>query len=334
MRGLVLGLALCGAMISHARACSGYDIVVLGGQSNGVGRGLEGQWSYPYPEAAMQVFQVVRTYTAGNPITNRPITAAQFAIAQAVEPLDNDTTITLVENPNRIGAAYAFSQYVAAHEPDQTRCVLIVPAARSGTSVLEWNLITRQFAGDLSFFYLDMINRTKLALAALPNSKVVAFLWQQGEQDAETIASTDTPAPLREAGLMPNVATFQTTLTGVMAQFRHDLGCGFPILMGSMSDSYLTNYSTDSGIEAFALATKAAVSTAIQTVAANEPCGQGAYVSGAGLLTNTQEKVINGPHYKAVDLTHYSAAAQAGSGPNTDSMAYRYFTAWQAMTSN
>jgi hypothetical protein len=306
--------------------CAAYDIVIVAGQSNAAGRGLNGVWSYPHPAMAARVFQVVRTYAAGEPDLVNTITAAQFSVAQATEPLDSDTLITDLENPSRIGFAYAFSQYVAANQAAHSTCVVIVPAARSGTSVLAWNLITREYAGDLSFFYLDMINRTRLALAKLPNSHVTAFLWQQGEADTATIGSVGSAAPLRLASLMPDVATFHTQLAGVMAQVRRDLGCGFPLLMGRMADSYLTGFFTDPTEEAQAEIAKTGVTAAIQQVAAAEPCGNGHFVTSAGLLTNSQEP--GAVPTVAVDYTHFSAAAMAGNGANSDSLAYRYFRSW------
>ncbi len=306
--------------------CAGYDIVIVAGQSNAVGRGLTGTWSYPHTTTAPRIFQVVRTYIAGAPDTQTYIAAPQFAVVQASEPLDNDTQITDLQNPARIGFAYAFSQYVAASQASHNTCVVIVPAARSGTSVLAWNLVTRQYAGDLSFFYLDMINRTKLALAALPNSHVTAFLWQQGEDDTATIGSVGSAAPLRLAGLMPDVATFHAQLTGVMAQLRRDLGCGFPLLMGRMADSYLTGFFADPTEEANAQTAKAGVTAAIQAVAAAEPCGNGHFVTSAGLLTNAQEPAAVLPVF--LDYTHFSAAALVGNGAGTDSLAFRYFRGW------
>ncbi len=321
-------LLTCLALPAFA-TCAGYDIVIVAGQSNAVGRGLEGVWSYPHPAMAARVFQVVRTYAAGEPDTADYISAAQFSVAQATEPLDNDTLITDVQNPTRIGFAYAFSQYVAFSQASHDQCVVIVPAARSGTSVLAWNLVTRQYAGDLSFFYLDMINRTKLALARFPGSHVTAFLWQQGEDDAATIGSVGSAAPLRLASLMPDVATFQTQLTGVMTQLRSDLGCGFPLLMGRMADSYLTGFFTDPVEEANAEVAKAGVTAAIQSVAAAEPCGDGHFVDSTGLLTNSQE-ADTPVGAKYLDYTHFSAAAVVGNGANTDSLSYRYFKAWIA----
>ena len=319
-------LLACLARPAYA-ACAGYDIVIVAGQSNAVGRGLEGTWSYPRPSTASRVFQVVRTYAAGEPDTADTLTPAQFSVAQATEPLDNDTLITDVQNPSRIGFAYAFSQYVAASLAARQTCVVIVPAARSGTSVLAWNLVTRQYAGDLSFFYLDMINRAKLALAKFPGSHVTAFLWQQGEDDTATIGSVGAAAPLRLASLMPDVATFQTQLTGVMAQLRSDLGCGFPLLMGRMADSYLTGFFTDPAEEANAETAKAGVTAAIKAVAAAEPCGNGHFVDSTGLLTNSQEaSAPAGAKY--MDYTHFSAAALVGNGANTDSLSFRYFRAW------
>jgi hypothetical protein len=297
--------------------------VVLAGQSNATGRGLYGRWAYPSPHYASRVFQVTRSYINGKPNLYHFITPAEFQIATAVEPLDNDDEIARVENPTRIGFAYAFSQLLAAHATDAARCVVIVPAARGGTSVLDWNLIPHQFVGDLTFFYLDMIHRTRLALSLLPNSRVAAFLWQQGEEDSDILASLDTPTPSRLDELMPNAATYQADLASVMAQMRHDLGCGFPLLMGQMAPSFISDYSTDPTFQAYAEAAKAAVTAAIQQVAATEPCAQGQFVSSDGLLTNGQEP--DAPPLPHPDVTHFSATSQIA-------LAVRYYAAYSTVT--
>lgn len=180
----VMAALFAGTAADRARAaCTGYDIVVLAGQSNAVGRGLTGAWSLTPAQIAAEprVFQTVRSFDGNSEPIWTYLTSSTFQIAQAREPLMNDSNFAAVAN--RIGFAYSFALLLASQQADTTRCVLIVPAARSGTSVLEWNLISRQFAGDLAFFYLDMISRVKLALSLLPNSRVAAFLWLQGEMD-------------------------------------------------------------------------------------------------------------------------------------------------------
>ncbi len=268
----VMAALFAGTAADRARAaCTGYDIVVLAGQSNAVGRGLTGAWSLTPAQIAAEprVFQTVRSFDGNSEPIWTYLTSSTFQIAQAREPLMNDSNFAAVAN--RIGFAYSFALLLASQQADTTRCVLIVPAARSGTSVLEWNLISRQFAGDLAFFYLDMISRVKLALSLLPNSRVAAFLWLQGEMDSLTISSIDTPNPLREVSLMPNVATFASQLQTVMAQMRTDLGC-VPAMLGNLSPSFISDFSTDPSIEANAETVKSQIEAAIQTVANNDAC--------------------------------------------------------------
>jgi hypothetical protein len=304
-----------------ASACTGYDIVIVAGQSNAVGRGVYGTWAYPHPEVAARVFQVTRTYVDGKPNVTHYITTAQFAIAQAAEPLDNDSALPSGADHDPIGFTYAFAQSLAAAETDATRCVLIVPAARSGTSVLNWNLTPKQFVGDITFFYLDMIHRTRLALSLLPNTRVAAFLWQQGEEDVDVISSIKTTHPSRLAPVMPNIASYHRNLASVMAQVRRSLGCGFPLLLGEMAPSFISDYSTDPAIEANAEATKAGITGVIRQVAAAEPCADGQFVASTGLLTNGQEP--DKPASVPPDFEHFSAAGQIG-------LAARYFAAYQA----
>jgi hypothetical protein len=306
LRVALVAMAATGAWANPATAaCDGYDIVVLGGQSNAVGRGLTGAWSLTAAQIAAKprVFETVRGYdSAGDPAWIY-LTPQTFQITQASEPLMNDSNIHDVAG--RIGFAYSFALLLASQESDAKRCVLIVPAARSGTSILAWNLVDRQYAGDLAFFYLDMISRTKLALAALPNPRVVAFLWLQGEADALTIASIDTPTPDRLATLMPNAATYLSQLQIVMAQMRTDLGC-VPAMLGNLAPSFISDFDTNAAIEANAEAVKGQIEAAMQTVANNDSCKKMAVISSTGLLTNAQQVVTTGFQ----DFTHFSATSQ------------------------
>ncbi len=305
-RVVLVGMLLAAGAAHAATQCDGYDLVLLAGQSNAVGRGLAGTYSFTPAQIAAQprVFETVRTYDSATDPIWKYLTQGTFQIIQASEPLMNDTNLEDVAG--RIGFAYSFSLLLASQESDPARCVLIIPAARSGTSVLAWNLIDRQYAGDLAFFYLDMISRTNLALSLLPNSKVAAFLWLQGEADSLNLASLDTPDPSRIASLMPNVTTYQTQLATVMAQMRTDIGC-VPAMLGNLAPSFISNYSTDQAIEAYAETSKRQVETAIQAVANADSCKKMVVVSSAGLLTNAQQVATTAVY---PDYTHYSATAQ------------------------
>ena len=322
-------LALSGALLfgmspraaAHAATpCDGYDLVLLAGQSNAVGRGLTGTYAFTPSQVAAEprVYETVRTYDSASDPLWIYLTPDTFQILQASEPLMNDTN--LADVAGRIGFAYSFSLLLASQESDPARCVLIIPAARSGTSVLAWNLVNRQYAGDLSFFYLDMISRTNLALSLLPNSRVAAFLWLQGEADSLTIASIDTPTPDRLVSLMPDVATFQTQLSTVMAQMRTDIGC-VPAMLGDLSPSFISNFSTDSAVEANAEKVKGQIQTAIQAVANADRCKKMTVVRSAGLLTNAQQVATTAVY---PDYTHFSATAQV-------ILSHRFFNAYKAI---
>jgi hypothetical protein len=301
-----LALVVAGSWANSANAaCDGYDIVLLGGQSNAVGRGLTGPRAFTAAQIAAEprVFQVARSYDSVNDPIWTYLNSQTFQITQASEPLMNNSNHN--SEVGRIGFAYSFALLLASQEKDPNRCVLLVPAARDGTSILAWNLIDRQYAGDLAFFYLDMISRTKLALALLANSKVAAFLWLQGEEDSLTIASIGTPTPLRLATLMPDAATYKTQLQMVMAQLRTDTGC-VPAMLGNLSTSFISNFSTDPAIQTNAETVKGQIAAAMKTVAAGDTCHKMAVIDSTGLLTNAQQVVTTGSQ----DLTHYSATAQ------------------------
>ena len=320
-RVVLFGMLLAAGAAHAAKPCDGYDLVLLAGQSNAVGRGLAGSYRFTPAQVAAQprVFETVRTYDSATDPVWKYLTAGSFQIVQASEPLMNDTN--LADVAGRIGFAYSFSLLLASQESDSARCVLIIPAARSGTSVLAWNLIDRQYAGDLAFFYLDMISRTNLALSLLPNSRVAAFLWLQGEADALNLASLDTPDPSRLASLMPNVATFRTQLSTVMAQMRTDIGC-VPAMLGNLAPSFISNFSLDSALETYAETAKGQIETAIQQVANKDSCKKMVVVSSAGLLTNAQQETTTAVY---PDYTHFSAASQI-------ILSHRFFKAYTSLS--
>lgn len=316
------------AALAQTFPCDGYDIVVMAGQSNAVGRGLTGSHTLTSAQIAAEprVFETVRAYDANGYFNYRYLTPATFAIQQAQDPLMTPNNIHSLAG--RIGFTYSFSLFLAANEADPYRCVVIVPSARSGTSVLEWNVRAQKFPGDSKFFYLDMISRTRLALSLLPNARIVAFLWQQGERDTWAIFAHDTGRPDKLLGLMPNARKYYAELSQVIANVREDLGC-FPALFGNMAPVYMTRVATNPAVEKIALQTKAKITQQIQKVVAQEPCHDAQFIPSTSLLTNAQEPQVSvDPDYvsTADDYKHFSAASQI-------ILSKRYYDAFKSLQS-
>src|SRR5262249_39798574 len=114
-----------------------------------------------------------------------------------------------------VGIGHSFiREYAKTLSPG--RKVLVVPAARGGSSILEW-----EARGAL---YYDMNQRIQRALQTNPESRVVAILWHQSESD---ILST----------VDPNV--YAEKLKTVFSQLRSDVPGSFPILVGEPVPSWL-----------------------------------------------------------------------------------------------
>ncbi|AKU94139.1 Phage protein [Labilithrix luteola] len=137
---------------------SGYDVFLLAGQSNMVGRGASFDAALDTPHPA--IFQWGRGERDG-------------MIVPAVARLDHNDTALL----DRVGMGLSFAKaYYEASQPTP-RPILLVPTARGGSSFSahQWN------PGDPLFE--DAVLRGNAAMATDPGNRFVAFLWHQGEND-------------------------------------------------------------------------------------------------------------------------------------------------------
>lgn len=126
-------------------------------------------------------------------------------IIPAAEPLDHHT-----KKNDRIGFALTFAKLYADAFLVENRKVLIIPCGRAGSGFKNnrWN------PGD--FYYEDAVERTQFVLRNFKNSKLVAILWQQGEDDVTN----------------PN---YQAALDQFMQTLRNDLGASeVPFILGGM----------------------------------------------------------------------------------------------------
>lgn len=154
----------------------GYDIVIVAGQSNASGRGLG--------------FDVTR-FEAQHPRIFQYATSGTFAgqISLAVPLLGQHDT------PTGIGIAAHFGLQHIRTLPEN-RSILFVPVAHGGTGfqqnpddLLTWDhALSVATDKDLA---LNLVQQTQAALtAAGPNSRIVAMLWHQGENDGGYSMST------------------------------------------------------------------------------------------------------------------------------------------------
>lgn len=256
---------------------TGYDIIVVPGQSNGVGWGLGSFGVYSGDTSMDQYIDQIGRRSPND-----------MTIIPAVEPLhhwDYDN--------NRHGFAIVFARrYAKTHLDQANRRVLIVPAAKGGTSILEWLGLVGAWG---SLLYPDLKTRIDMVLDEPGDHQIVAWLESQCESDV--LIALDSFHSWHSQ--MPDAATYQTRKLDLIDTVQVDYP-NTKMLFGMPPPSWLPGD-----------ATKNAFKTAIQNAAtARTGC---AWVSSAGLSSNGGS-----------DTIHFSAVGQGALG-------YSYFNVWKNM---
>jgi hypothetical protein len=266
----------------------GYEIIVVAGQSNAVGKG-KGPWAEPPELVAMEettsqcqkICQLGRRGARNN------------QIVPAVDPLDHWNP-----HPGEKGFALSFAKRLALQLP-ANRKILIVPVAKGGSSILYWDKILSPFPNtakeaDSTLLFDDMSARIDRALAIPGKNRIVAFLWQQGETDIGIAARNNHPLNY----FMRDSQVYYGKLTGLHrnVRARFPQWTCYPFLMGEP-------------VPTWGPAIKSSFIDAIHDVAAHEPCSD--FVSSEGLESN-QDAAINDDEF------HLSAQSQLD-------LAERYF---------
>lgn len=214
----------------------GYDIIVVAGQSNAVGFGTSGEAdSSEFDDYVSKIYQVTR------PIN----TASELVIAEATEPLHNWNTFETTDSKGEIikgrnlksrGFGMAFAKRYARYELASNRRILIIPAAKSGSSIMMWDKEIEYNEADL---YSDMQNRINFALNYEgKDNRLVAFHWQQGEADINIANSNSTAErEITKKKLMPGADVYKSRLINLIQNLRHDFRDQglFPIIIGEPS---------------------------------------------------------------------------------------------------
>jgi hypothetical protein len=168
----------------------GYDVILVAGQSNTHwGWGFDAQLD----KSDERIFQLGR------------FKENDFRVIAAEEPLDHHT-----KKKNRIGFALPFAKLYANAFLEDDRAVIIIPCGRAGSGFKNnrWN------KGD--YCYEDAVERTQFVLNNFRNSKLIAVLWQQGEDDISNL-------------------NYQQNLDQFIADMRSDLGAPeVPFILGGM----------------------------------------------------------------------------------------------------
>jgi hypothetical protein len=176
-----------------------FDLILIYGQSNAVGRGTPLDTSLDVGGPA--VFQWTRDGSLAR-------------IAPGNDPLDH------IDQNGSVGPGVSFGHWYANNVLDVDRRVLLVPVAKGGASFYKNDLNP----GDP--YYVDAVTISNAAMASHPGNRIVATMMQHGETDADTDDSVAAYAAAQEAW----AAAWRLDITGA---------ADAPILVGGMQPTWV-----------------------------------------------------------------------------------------------
>lgn len=289
---------LCSKSIA-ASGSVGYDIIVIAGQSNAVGSGLGNS-----PETAderglhKRIFQIGRLDSDSLQV----VPAAGRGGASQLQFWGRKRA----RNEGRWkGFGSTFALLYAATELKAGRSVLIVPAAKGGTSIVEWLGSPRGASRNdqNTQLYPDMLKRIGKALGLDGDNRVVAFLWHQGEADINW--------ELRNPAKM-NPRLYGLKLQEFFGKVRKDIKGDYPIVAGKFVPDWQPGGPAVSGL-------KSKYEESIEHVAGLDQ--RAIVVDADNLISNYAAGVSPLP----LQSIHFSAASQVLLG-------HRYFRAWKCVS--
>ena len=213
-------------VISNFQSNNGYDIVIIAGQSNAVGRGLE---EHTFPKKPSNSYnpktdpRTINMYrddysNATNPnicALNQNNSIQQNAIdpIQHLEPYPNKP----VKN---FGFAVSFArEYIRQGKLASGRKLLLVGCGYGQTGFKD-----KQWLSPNGVYYKWTIDRgkTALSLGNKDNNKIIAILWHQGENDISHRTKFDYKGQLSEC------------LNGIRNSIVKNNPTSVPILLGGL----------------------------------------------------------------------------------------------------
>jgi hypothetical protein len=231
-----------------------YDIIIVAGQSNAIGSGVRNacdSTSLPScrtvdlrkdSSSSRAITTIPNSYDSTNPrikqfsSENATVVANRNKIIDMREPLQhfNDRTLPSVS------FAFHFAKEYLARTSMGSRQVLIVGCAWSGAPMFSgggafWR---KPLAGDnmTNSLYSRTVQRlrnVKNKLAPTNNSKVVAFLWHQGEANMSITVSSDANKNSYKSALKESLTGMRTEITNIFN--NNNGGYRYPILLGGLS---------------------------------------------------------------------------------------------------
>lgn len=243
-----------------------YDIVIVAGQSNAQGNGLE----YFVPNYSGMVRETideplykdpyfqndkVNSAPAGNDALRNKIyqLTKDNSVTIASDPIDHfpETLVKYKHNPHGFGIPFA-RQYVK----EKNKKVLLLGCAMGSTAYLYYGpanggsaVSGKNFGwqeGDpskplcdeknCSLFKMSKLRLDNLATKVSPKSRVVAILWHQGENDYRSISNNRSNYKNGVSNMLKNLRAYAKT------KFSSS-DTNFPILLGGLSPKEKDYYS-------------------------------------------------------------------------------------------
>jgi hypothetical protein len=263
----------------------GFDIILVAGQSNAVGRGTA--------DAVLD--------TSDPRIFQWGCTTGQSryqTIFPATEPLQ--TTDGL--NPGSVGPAMAFAKAYLRGRPNN-RMVMLVPCAVGGTALCDPTTTTPWAVGGT--LYNNATTQSNAAVAAAiavyPNSRFVGIYWGQGEQDSGS-GTRLVPQATYVTANKAIIAGWRAAITGASNSF---------FMLAGMAPGYIAAYAEAQAIR------NAHIQVASETNRAWYVAGRAGYddalhyiAQGLRLLgTDAGLAVRNAQQYLATDVIAPTAAS-------------------------
>lgn len=198
----------------------GYDIILIGGQSNQF-YGLTKDGGIDTSDANVYQF-----YSGGAG------TADTVSLGGANDPLDHPDTSGVAGPAIGHTVRFAVDSYIGGGNLLTPRKVLLVPTAYGGTRVgntgaLGWGVNSgRGGAATVGTLATSLVSRANAAKALSGTNTIKLLDWHQGEGDIYAFATLQ----------LPVITKYRWMLLTTLKYFRDQIGGNFPIVLGTLAD--------------------------------------------------------------------------------------------------
>jgi endo-1,4-beta-xylanase len=309
-----------------------YDVFVILGQSNSVGRGVT---DYEFDNATGGIYNMREHDFYNNDFNKiednkiKCFNERKFSYPQIINGTEPIEALGGTNNPNEYGFGMSFARQYIKENP--TKKVLLINCGWGGTSIDNWAINSGTKIQDIDdnlalYFsnhtyegknlYQASLARIRSALSQISSkSTVKAILWHQGESNIGSVfggASTI----LNDPDVQNNSRIYENKLTTVLNSLRSAIASSTtPILLGGLSPSHYVNHRTSAsrysgGADINPGNKYRKMSELISTIASNN----GYKFVSAGPITDKS------PHFNHYlkgndgDITHFSKSSQIELG--------------------